>query len=182
MSDNREKLKAYVEQRVVVRGTLQKWDCNWMRGPRQTGRACIANPEIAGTVMCEHVWVVDVPHWKEHKDAVGSQVKFDAVVTRYYKGSETSYSMTNASELTFLHQPAILIPDLPVVRSFAPPVEIGLAESVPEAKGSSPAERIRQVKSFAKVCGGYEQAEKILLCVPPIPQDELLDFVRAMKD
>ena len=191
MSEVREKLKPLVNKRVQVRGTFTKWDSHWKTGIRQTGRACVTNPEIDAEVVCQHVWVVDAPHWKEYQEATGSQVVFDAVVQKYTDRitGKTNYCLGNASDPTFLHQPpALTIPDPPKEEKM---VKVSLEDSAPAesqteaalpSSDNSPMERIRQVKVFAKACGNFEKAEKVLAVLPPMPLPELLDYLKALKE
>jgi hypothetical protein len=99
MSEVREKLKPLLGRRVNIRGVFAKWDDHWMRNYRQTGRACIQDAEIDCEIVSRHVWVTDVPHWKQHRGAVGSQVVFDAVVQSYIDKStqKTNYCFGNAA-------------------------------------------------------------------------------------
>ena len=106
MSETREKLKPYLNKRVTVRGTFAGFDTSWKTGHRYTGRATITSPEIDCEVVCDHASVVDVPHWREHQKAIGSQVTFDAIVQSYLdKQGKMNYCFANASEPTILHQP-----------------------------------------------------------------------------
>lgn len=190
MSDVREKLKPYLNKRIQVRGTLAKWDTHWKTGLRQTGRACITNPEIATEVVCDHVWVGDVPHWEQCKEAVGSQIVFDAIVQSYLDKSngKTNYRLGNASDPTFLHQPPCLaIPEPPTVEEIeedsTPDKEVEtLKDSSPVSSGENPMEKIRQVKVFAKTCGNFEKAEKVLAVLPPMPLSEVLEYIKALKE
>jgi len=189
MSEIREKLKPFLNKRVTVRGTFFSWDNRWERNYRQVGRACIVNPEIDSEVVCQHVWVVDVPHWKQHKDAVGSQVVFDAVVQSYVDrvSNKTNYCLASAGDLTLLHLPAMPIPDPPKEVDVAEKWEEPEPDAAPELDAApepvlNPMEKIRQIRTFVKTCGSYDQAEKVLETLPPIPVPELLEFIRAMKD
>ena len=191
MSELRETLKPYLHKRVTVRGTFAKFDTTWKTGYRYTGRATILSPEIDGEVVCDHVSVVDVGHWKDHQKAIGSQVTFDAVVQKYTdKCGNTNYSFGNASEPTLLHQPPALMRfDLP--QESEPPDDVPLAqeeeieplkESAAAPTVATPMERIRQVRAFTKACGGYDKAEEVVASLPPMPLPELLDYIRAMKE
>jgi hypothetical protein len=190
MSEPREKMKPYLNKRVTVRGTLAGFDTTWKTGHRYTGRACITSPEIDAEVVCGHASVVDVPHWKEQKKAIGSQVTFNAVVQSYVdKHGQTSYCFANASELTLLHQPpALSIPDLPKEEEMLEEiVDTALDEcddppAVITQTNDSLMDKIRQAKAFAKVCGGYDRAEEIVLAIPQMPMAEMLDYLRALKD
>jgi hypothetical protein len=183
MSEIRETLKPLLNKRVQIRGTFAKWEDHWLRNHRQVGRVCITQPEIEGQVVAQYVWVVAVPHWKQFRDAVGSQVIFDAVVQSYSDRvtQKTNYCLGNAGELTVLHWPALAIPD--------PPHEEDVDEKRVEPKPApasepqlTPLEKIRQITAWAKASGGYEQLEKVLENMPPMPVSELLEYVRAMKN
>lgn len=190
MSDPRENMKRYLKRRVTVRGTLAGFDTTWKTGHKYTGRACITSPEIDGEVVCDHASVVDVPHWKEHKSAIGSQVTFNAVVQSYLdRHDQTSYCFANASELSFLHQPpALSIPDPPQDEDFLEDFVPSASDEHQDSQTPIPSfnddtmGKIRQVKVFAKMCGGYDKAEEIVEAVPSMPTAELLDFIRALKE
>ena len=199
MSDIREKLKPLVNKRVQVRGTFTKWDCNWKTGLRQTGRACVINPEIDAEVVCEHVWVVDAPHWKEYQQASGSQVVFDAVVQKYTDRTtgQTNYCLGSASDPKFIHQPpALVIPDPPkeveMVKNYSEvsasveeePVEEKetVKESAPDTTEDTPMDKIRQVKVFAKACGSLAKAETALAALPQMPLPEVMAYIRVLKE
>jgi hypothetical protein len=184
-------LKPYLNKRVTVRGTFAKFDTTWKTGYRYTGRATITSPEIDGEVVCDHVSVVDVGHWKEYQQAIGSQVTFDAVVQRYTdKNGDTNYRFGNASELTFLHQPPALVTPDPQVqdksRDYLPTAHEEEIEppkdSATASTEANPMERIRQVRAFAKACGGYDKAEEVVASLPSMPLPELLDYIRALKE
>jgi hypothetical protein len=191
MSELRETLKPYLHKRVTVRGTFAKFDTTWKTGYRYTGRGTILSPEIDGEVVCDHVSVVDVGHWKDYQKAIGSQVTFDAVVQKYTdKCGNPNYCFGNASEPTLLHQPPALVTfDLPQesepqgdvpsasVEEIEPPTH-----SAPVSTAANPMERIRQVRVFAKACGGYDKAEEVVASMPLMPLPELLDYIRALKD
>lgn len=192
MSEVREKLKPYLNKRVTVRGTLANWDDYWTRNHRPVGRACITKPEIDAEVVCDHVWVVDVPHWKDYRHALGSQVTFDAIVQSYPDRAtgKTNYCFGNASELTLLHQPPALVTPEPqeqdTPREYLPSPSDDEIEpqrdSAPAATEATPMERIRQVRVFAKACGSYDKAEEILASLPPMPLPELLDYIKVLKE
>lgn len=191
MSEPRETLKPFLHKRVTVRGAFAKFDTTWKTGYRYTGRATILSPEIDGEVACDHVSVVDVGHWKAYQKAIGSQVTFDAVVQKYTdKNGNTNYCFGNASELTLLHQPPALVTfDLPQEPEPQEEVPSTLDDEIEPSKDSAPIstvanqmERIRQVRAFAKACGGYDKAEEIVACLPPMPIPELLEYVGALKD
>ena len=136
-------------------------------------------------VLCDYVWVVNVPHWKAHQDAIGSQVTFDAIVKRYTSGRRpASYCLGNAGVLTILNPPAVRIPDPPKAKLTdevwqKPEPDRLLAPSIAIL---DPLEKVRQVMSFGKACGGFDQAENMVKALPPIPIPELLEFIRAMKE
>src|SRR4051812_39627038 len=178
MSDFREKLQPFLNKRVEVRGVFAKWDDHWVRNFRQVGRVCIADPEIDGQVACEHIWVVDVPHWKQHQDATGMQVAFDAVIKKYTtRSKETNLCMGNASDLSILHLPVLAIPD--------PLKDDEMVEPLEERGKSAPSsqmERIHLVKTFARTCGGYDQIRKMLTNMPPISISEMLDIIKVLED
>ncbi len=188
MSEIRERLKPLLNKRVKVRGTFAKWDDHWVQNYREVGRACISSPEIDSEVVCQHVWVVNVPHWKQHKEAIGSQVQFDAVVTSYVDRAtqKTNYCFAQAGDLTVLHLPAIPIPDPPKERDATEEWDEPEPDAAPELDSMAdpsldPMEVVRQLTTFTKTCGGYDQAEKMLEAQPPIPVPELLELIRAMR-
>jgi hypothetical protein len=188
MSELREQLKPYLNKRVSVRGTFAAFDTTWKRGHRYTGRATITSPEIDAEVVCDHISVVDVPHWKDYsREATGRQVTFDAVVQSYTdKNGKTNYCFGNAGELTILHQPALVPYDLPR----PPQPAAALTDDVPEEAPEDPQaaalettmEHIRQAKAFAKACGGYDKAEEVVASLPSMPVPELLEYLRTLKE
>jgi hypothetical protein len=182
MGEIREKLKPLLGTRVQVRGTFAKWEDHWVKNHRQVGRVCIQQPEINGEVVAQYVWVVAVPHWKEFRNELGSQVIFDAVVQGYSDrvSGKTNYCLGNAGELTVLHRIALAIPDPPPEDTFDKRVEPKRA-AAPDSQ-PNPVETIRQITAWAKNAGGYEQVEKVLMDMPPLPVPVLLEYVRAMKE
>lgn len=186
MSEIREKLKPYLSSRVNVRGTLTKFDSTWKTGHKYTGRACIINPEIDGEVVCQHVWVVDAPHWNEYRELIGSQVTFDAVVQKYNdrKSGETNYCLGQASEPIFLYQPpALRIPNpIEDEETCESVVVVAPVESSAPAAHDITREKIRQVKVFANACGGFAKAEEIVQALPNMPKYELLEYISLLKD
>jgi hypothetical protein len=182
MSEIRENLKPLVGRRVKVRGVFSKWDDHFVRNGRQVGRACIQQPEIEGEVVARYVWVVAVPHWRQFRHAIGSQVSFDAVVQTYSNriDNETNYCLGNAGDLTILHPVALAIPDPPredVAEKRIEPKPARASEPLP-----TPLERIRQITAWAKGAGGFAIVEKVLVDMPPMPVPELLEYIRAMKE
>ena len=183
MSDIREKLKPLLDKRVEVRGTFAKWEDHWMNNHRQVGRVCIQQPEIDGEVVAQYVWVVAVPHWKQFRDAVGSQVVFDAVVQSYQDraSGKKNYCLGNAGDLTVLHWPALAIPDRPQTKDVAEKRVEPKPAPAPEPH-PNPIEAIRQITVWAKAAGGLSVVEKVLTEMPSIPVPVLLEYVRAMKE
>ena len=45
MSDSRDNLRPYVNTRVPIRGTFDKFDDHWIEHNKQVGRVCITFPE-----------------------------------------------------------------------------------------------------------------------------------------
>lgn len=186
MSEVREKLKPLLGKRIKVRGSLVQF-ADWTRNYRDVGRACISYPEHDGEVLAEHVWVIDVPHWMQSKCRLGEQVEFTAVVKSYSdKDGIKNYCLTNADELNFLHNPpALSIPDPPEEempqpeRNDDPP-----PEPIEEEPLGDPLETIRQIKQFAKECGGLEQAERIAQAVRKlaIPLPQVIAWIGALRE
>lgn len=182
MSDIRENLKPLLNKRVRVRGVFAKWDDHWVSHQKQVGRVCITQPEIDGEVVARYVWVVGVPHWKQYRDALGSQVIFEAVVQRYTtRCNETNYCLGNADDLTILHLPALAIPDPPQEDDMADKWEEPEPIPAPEPQ-SKQIETIRQITAWAKTNGGFDLVEKVLVTMPSMPVPELLAYIRAMKE
>lgn len=158
MSEIREHFKPLLNKRVTIRGTLAKWEDEWYRDGRQVGRACITFPELAYEVLCQHVWVIDVRHWR--REPVGIQISFDAVVQKYAnRCGQTNYCLGNAGKLTVIHPPAIAIPD-PTLTSV---------------------EAVRQITAWAATSGGVAVVEKVLDTMPPMPVPDVLNVLRSMK-
>lgn len=181
MSDIREILKPLLNKRVRVRGIFAKWDDHWVIHRKQVGRVCIRQPEIDGEVVAQYVWVVGVPHWKQYRDALGSQVIFEAVVQCTTRFDETNYCLGNADDLTVLHPPALAIPDPPPKDDMSEKWEEPEPAPVPEPQ-LKPIDTIRQITAWAKTSGGFDVVEKVLVNMPSMPVPELLEYVRAMKE
>jgi hypothetical protein len=162
MGEVREKMRRYKGQRVTVRGVLDGFG-DWIRNRRDVGRACIRLPEIDHEVVASHVWVTDVPHWLPHKDQVGTQIEFDAVVDSYDddKLHRTNFCLRHAGPFKVLHQPALRIPE-PAEEDDAPPPCVVRDEPPPPPDGGSELDKLRQVKRFVKACGGQEHAARLV--------------------
>lgn len=183
MSEIRENLKPLLNTRVKVRGTFSKWDDHFVKLGRQVGRACIQQPEIEGEVVARYVWVVAVPHWRQFRDEIGSQVSFDAIVQSYPNriDNETNYCLGNAGELTVLHPIALTIPDPPQEEDFTDRWVEPEPAAAPEPQ-LDPIDVIRQMTVWAKTSGGLDVVERVLVNMPPMPVSELLKYIRAMKE
>jgi len=134
-----------------------------------------------GEVVADHVWVMGVTHWHKHKEEVGKQVEFNAIVRPYSDGSVTNYNLVNPDELVFLHEPpALTIPDPPDDETIS--VSEPSEDSQPEPEVSLQA--MRQAKTLAKVCGGFDEAERFVEAMQnvTIPLPQLLEWIRALKE
>jgi hypothetical protein len=182
MDEIREKLKPFVGKRITIRGCLAAFS-DWIQNYRDVGRACISLPEMEGEVVADHVWVMGVQHWFQHKEDIGQQVEFTAVVKPYTdsKARGTNYHLTNPDELQVLHgPPALRIPDLPDDEALLiPDDKAGNPEQVQD-----PLEVLRQVKAFTKAIGGQDQAEKVAIALEAvtIPVPELITWVKALGE
>jgi len=74
-----------------------------------------------------------------------------------------------------------MIPDPPQEYE-APAPEIEPDADAPEVL--DPLQVMRQVKTFAKECGGLEQAERMALAIQQvtIPLPQLIEWLRAMRE
>lgn len=186
MAEVREKLIPYLNRRVQVRGTLSAFDI-WTKNYREVGRACISAPEIDYEVVAHHVWVIDVRHWPKGKDVVGSQVEFEGLVIEYTdKNGKRNYSFSSPDELRVLHLPSMSItgvpPDDDDPPEEGPPEDVGPPQ--PAQFGTDPLQVMRQVKSFAKACGGLEPAERMVTALQDvtIPPGDLVAWIKALRD
>ena len=147
------------------------------------GRACISDPEIDGEVVADHVWVLEIPHWLQHKDQIGEQVEFTAIPKPYQeKVGGQNYCLSQADALQFLHRPpALSIPDFLDDEECCSEPE--MAEDSP-AQTINPFNVIREVKTFAKMCGGLEKAEQTALAFQSltIPISQLVAWLKALKE
>jgi len=185
MSEVRESLKPFVGKRINILGCLARFD-SWTRNYRDVGRACISDPEVDGQVVADHVWVTEIPHWRDHKNDLGRQVQFSAVVKPYTdRSGTTNYALANADKLILLYDPAVRIPDFPDDESANADLNEGSRpQAAIERAENDPIEVIRQVKKLGKSCGGLEQAEKIIEVMQTIPFSlpQLLVWIRTMKE
>jgi hypothetical protein len=185
MDEIREKLKPHLAKRIKIRGRLSEFS-GWMQKYRDIGRACIAQPELDGEVVADHVWVMGVQHWQSHKADIGKQVEFTAVVNPYQdmKTGRRNYHLINPDELVVLHDPpAFRYPDPPAQEDTAPPEEV-LPATDEKPLAQAPLETLRQVKVFITAVGGQEQAEKVMgaLEAVTIPLPDLIVWVRVMTE
>jgi hypothetical protein len=173
----REKFRPLEGKRIKVRGSLSAFR-DWQHNYREVGRACISQPEVDHEVMAHHVWIMGVQHWQPHRDAIGRQVEFDAVVTRYYDRdlSAMNFSLANPSELSLLHgPPGMNIPE--------PPDDARAPEEPANgrARENDSLETLRRIKAFVKAVGGSEAALRVVSALGDVNLDavELARWVDA---
>jgi hypothetical protein len=181
----REALRPYHRKRVTVRGVLDEFgDWKDYRTCREIGRACIRSPKIDHEVVASHVRVLGTLHWLPHKNALGSQVEFSAVVQDYPDESAggTNFCLAAPGDFKVLHGVALRIPDAPREPAETAPRCCVVAAPVQEAK--DPMGKLRQAKRFVKACGGFEQAARVFeaLTVVDMPLDELREWVGALGE
>jgi hypothetical protein len=185
MDEIREKLKPYEGKRIKIRGCLSAF-ADWMHKYRDIGRACIAQPELDGEVVADHVWVMGVQHWLGHKGDIGKQVEFSAVVKPYQdmKMAHRNYHLINPDELVVLHDPPAFRFPTPQADEDIPPPEEEAPVTDEKQVEPPPLETLRQVKGFTKAVGGQEQAEKVVeaLEAVTIPVPDLIAWVKAMAE
>jgi hypothetical protein len=183
----REKLRPLYGKRVRVRGILSNFRA-WQQNYREVGAACISQPEIDCEVVADHVWVLHVPHWQCHRDDVGRQVEFEAVVNRYFERQlgENNYGLATPGDLVLRDGgPCLNIPE-PPPDDVPPPEQNGSLAfhgngAATDAAQDDPCDVLRRVKAFVKAVGGSEAALRVVAALGDVGMDavELARWVDA---
>lgn len=180
MSDIRLKMKPFLNRRIEVRGRFAEF-----RDDEKGIRVGISYPETGGELLSDFAWVIDCLSWVKHKGKVGALVQFTAVVAEFIDKKNQgvpNYCLRTPYELAIQDEPvAMPIPNPPEV---APPPGGEDEKQPPFSTLPDPLKIFRQVRTFAKGCGGYEQAIAFVTAFRQItvPPDQLVDWLTAMKD
>jgi hypothetical protein len=190
MSEIRTKLAPHLRKRVKFRGTFDRMDI-WLENKIDVRRACVKRLEIDGEFIADHVWIIGAVHWERVSNRCGEQVEFTALVQSYSTGDEVNYCLHLADDPKFLHLPMLKIGGnrLPMksAKELVDAAELAKSQPPPQvAVAATPTalQTLVAVKTFIKLCGGLDKADRILAALAelPIPVSELPEWLATWRD